>query len=39
MALYKQLDWWSITEMVDEIMEGRGNRCFRNTPDIMTNFW
>lgn len=31
MALYKQLDWWSITEMVDEIMEGRGNRCFRNS--------
>ena len=31
MGLYKQLDWWSITDMVDEIMEGSGNRCFRNS--------
>lgn len=31
MGLYKPLDWWSITDMVDEIMEGRGNRCFRNS--------
>lgn len=28
MGLYKQLDWWSITDMVDEIMEGIGNKCF-----------
>nr|WP_305142547.1 hypothetical protein [uncultured Acetatifactor sp.] len=31
MGLYKQLDWWSITDMVDEIMEGRANKCFRNS--------
>lgn len=31
MGLYKQLDWWSITEMVDEIMEGSANKCFRNS--------
>lgn len=31
MGLYKALDWWSIIEMVDEIMEGMGNRCFRNS--------
>lgn len=31
MGLYKPLDWWSITEMVDEIMEGMGNKCFRNS--------
>ena len=31
MGLYKPLDWRSITEMVDEIMEGRGNKCFRNS--------
>lgn len=31
MGLYKQLDWWSITDMVDEIMEGTGNKCFRNS--------
>lgn len=24
MGLYKELDWWSITDMVDEIMEGQG---------------
>lgn len=31
MGLYKELDWWSITDMVDEIMEGQGNKCFRNS--------
>lgn len=31
MGLYRQLDWWSITDMVDEIMEGVGNECFRNS--------
>lgn len=31
MGLYKALDWWSIIEMVDEIMEGQGNKCFRNS--------
>ena len=31
MGLYKQLDWWSITEMLDEVMEGSGNRCFQNS--------
>lgn len=31
MGLYKSLDWRSITEMVDEIMEGQGNECFRNS--------
>ncbi len=31
MGLYKPLDWWSITEMIDEIMEGRGNPCFRKS--------
>lgn len=31
MGLYKPLDWWSIIDMVDEIMEGTGNKCFRNS--------
>ena len=31
MGLYKAFDWWSITDMVDEIMEGSGNKCFRNS--------
>lgn len=31
MGPYRELDWWSITEMVDEIMEGSGNECFRNS--------
>lgn len=31
MGLYKPLDWWSITEMLDEIMEGQGNQCFRKS--------
>ncbi len=31
MGLYKQLDWWSIRDMMDEIMEGIGNECFRNS--------
>lgn len=31
MGLYKPLDWWSITEMIDEIMEGQGNPCFRKS--------
>lgn len=31
MGLYKPLDWWSITEMIDEIMEGQENPCFRKS--------
>ena len=31
MGLYKPLDWWSITDMVDEIMKGTGNKCFCNS--------
>lgn len=31
MGLYKKLDWWSITDMMDEIMEGSGNKCFCNS--------
>lgn len=31
MSLYRPLDWWSITDMVDEIMDGIGNKCFRNS--------
>lgn len=31
MGLYKPLDWWSITDMVDEIMEGQWNKCFHNS--------
>lgn len=31
MGLYVQLDWWSIEEKIDEILEGTGNRCFRNS--------
>ena len=31
MALYKELDWWTITDEMQEIMEGRGNSCFRNS--------
>lgn len=31
MGLYKELDWWSITDMIDEIIEGRENKCFRNS--------
>lgn len=31
MGLYRQLDWWSITDMMDEIAEGAGNKCFCNS--------
>lgn len=31
MALYKQLDWWSIWDKLNEIMEGRGADCFKNS--------
>ena len=31
MGLYRPLDWWSIMDMIDEIMEGQGNRCFHNS--------
>lgn len=31
MGLYKCMDWWSVTDMVDEIMKGRENKCFRNS--------
>lgn len=31
MGLYKPLDWWSIFDMIDEIMEGQGNKCFHNS--------
>lgn len=31
MGLYKQLDWWSIIDMLNEIAEGSGNNCFRNS--------
>jgi hypothetical protein len=31
MGLYKPLDWWSIFDMIDEIMEGQGNKCFQNS--------
>ena len=31
MGLYRHLDWWSITDKLDEIMEGTHNRRFRNS--------
>lgn len=31
MGSYKELDWWSIMEKIDDIMEGNGNKCFRNS--------
>lgn len=31
MGPYKELDWWSIMDKIDEIMEGSGNSCFRNS--------
>lgn len=31
MALYKQLDWWSIRDKLDQIIEGRCADCFRNS--------
>lgn len=31
MGLYRPLDWWSIMDMIDEIMEGQGNKCFHNS--------
>lgn len=31
MGLYKELDWWSMMDNLDEIMEGTGNRCFANS--------
>lgn len=31
MGLYRQLDWWSIWDELEEIMEGRANKCFNNS--------
>lgn len=31
MGLYKELDWWSLMDELEEIIEGTGNRCFRNS--------
>lgn len=31
MGAYRELDWWSIWDKVDEITEGRGHKCFRNS--------
>lgn len=31
MGLYRPLDWWSIMDMIDEIMEGQENKCFHNS--------
>lgn len=31
MGLYKHLDWWAITDMIDEIIEGSGHKDFRNS--------
>ena len=31
MGPYRELDWWSIMEKIDEIMEGSGNKSFRNS--------
>lgn len=31
MGLYKKLDWWSLMDQIDEILEESGNRCFRNS--------
>ena len=31
MGLYKKLDFWSLTDELDEIMEGNVNRCFEGS--------
>lgn len=31
MGLYKELDWWSMSDKLDQIMEGKGSRCFKNS--------
>lgn len=31
MGLYKELDWWSMSDKLEEIIDGRLNRCFKNS--------
>lgn len=31
MGLYRELDWWSITDKLEQIIDGRYNDCFRNS--------
>jgi len=31
MGLYFNFDWWSIWDKLEQIMEGRGSDCFRNS--------